>query len=343
MTLLITGGGGFVMSNLAHRWLATHPEDHVVILDNGPLDDALLRFLSPYSDNYTYVRASVLDTAALDKIADDHTITHIVHGATVCLSAPQGPDGHSLANPETEVPATVLEVNIMGAVRVLEMARRMPSLKAFINISSGAVYNDYGPEPAGPMPEEGWVDPPEFYGISKVAAEQITRRYRELFGINAASVRLSGVYGPMDRWRPSRAYQCPPKLAIHHGLAGKPVRINAPEGVGDHLHAADIAVAIASLLEKNGTLDHTVYNVAYGEAVTLEELFAMVKEIIPGLIWEIAAPKDCDFAMDARFKGGRWGAYDISRITNETGWTPRPLQEALRDYADFVKKFGTTA
>lgn len=342
MTLLITGGGGFVMSNLARLWLEEHGGDHVVIVDSGPLDPPLERFLAPVADRLSYVRASVLDRSALDRIASTHDITHVVHAATVTLFAPEAPDGSAVRNPETDAPAKVLEVNIMGTVTMLDWARSLPSLKRFINMSSGAVYHDNGPEPAGPMPEDGWVDPPEFYGISKLSSEMIGRRYAELFGMSVAACRLSGVYGPMDRVRPSRAHYCAPYVFLHRALSGQPIRINAPDAVGDHIHAVDVAKAIISLLDKNAPLQHPVYNIAYGQAVTMGDLLDTIAAIIPGTRWEVADAASCDVVANPTFKGGRWGAYDISRISTETGWRPRPLVDALGDYADFIRTFGVT-
>jgi nucleoside-diphosphate-sugar epimerase len=342
MTLLITGGGGFVMSNLARLWLEQHETDHVVVLDSGPFDPALARFFKPVEARLSYVRASVLDRTALDRISVEHDITHVVHAATVTLFAPEEPDGSYVKHPETDAPAKVLEVNIMGAVTVLEWARHLPRLKRFINLSSGAVYNDYGPEPVGPMPEDGWVDPPEFYGISKLSSELIGKRYARLFGMSVAACRLSGVYGPMDRMRPSRAHYCLPYVVIHRALEGEPVRINALDAVGDHIHALDVCRAITALLDKQGPLCHDVYNIAYGQAVTVKDFLETVAEIVPSIHWQVADPSDCDVIADPVFKGGRWGAYDISRISRETGWRPTPLRDALADYVGFIRSFGVT-
>ncbi|MEM1344523.1 MAG: NAD(P)-dependent oxidoreductase [Pseudomonadota bacterium] len=342
MTLLITGGGGFVMSNLALMWLERHPGARVVVLDAGPKDAALERFWAPVAERLTYIRGSVLDAGLLTEIATTHAPERILHAATVTLFAPETAEGRQIANPETEVPDQVLEVNIMGTVRLLELARTLPGLKCFINLSSGGVYNDYGPEPPGPMPEDGWVDPPEFYGISKYASETIARHYGRQFGFEVCSARLSGVYGPMDRWRPSRAYDCPPKAILHRALAGETIRINATEGVGDHIHAQDVARAMIALLEKETPFEHSVYNVAQGEAVTLGHLLALCAEIVPGLSWEIAPPAACHIVADPRFLGGRWGAYDTTRIRRETGWAPMALPEALADYAGFIRRFGPT-
>ncbi len=342
MTLLITGGGGFIMSNLALLWLEKHPSEEVVILDSGPKDKALQRFWAPVANRLRYFQGNVLDSEIIKQIATTESIDRIVHAATVTLFAPELPNGERVENPEIDSPATVLEVNFMGTVQLLELARKLPQLKCFLNLSSGAVYNDYGPEPPGPMPEEGWVDPPEFYGITKRASEMTATRYGQIFNFKVASCRLSGVYGPMDRWRPSRAYHCPPYVAIHRGLAGKPVRINAPSGVGDHIHSQDVARALISLLEHEGTFSHSIFNIAQGEAITLKQLLEIAQGIVPHLTWEIADPADCDIIMDPTFTGGRWGAYDISRLTQETGWRPRPIATALADYADFVRNFGQT-
>lgn len=343
MALLITGGGGFVMSNLARLWLERHREERVIVLDSGPMDGALSRFLAPVKDRLEYVQASVLDKGALRELAEARDVTRIVHAATITLFAAETPDGRPVGDPETGAPGVMLEVNLGGSINLLELARTLPGLKSFINVSSGAVYNDTGPEPPRPMPEDGWVDPPEFYGIAKLGSELITRRYGELFGIKTASCRLSGVYGPMDRWRPSRAYHCPPYVILHKALGGARLRINAPDAVGDHIHSQDVCRAIMALLEKEGPFGHPVYNIAYGEAVTLRELIGMVSEILPALEWEIAPEEDCDIVADDRFEGGRWGAYDISRIVDETGWRPRPLAEALADYVDFIRRFGATS
>lgn len=344
MTLLITGGGGFVMSNLARMWIEANPCDRVVVLDTGSRDAALGAFWAPVADRIDYVQGSVLDADLLARIGAEHRPDRILHSATVTLFAPQTPDGAIIANPETDAPGTVLEVNIMGTVRLLELARTLSNLKCFVNLSSGGVYNDYGPEPPGPMPEEGWVHPPEFYGISKYSSEMIARQYGAKFGFPVCSCRLSGVYGPMDRWRPSRAYDCPPKAILHRAREGRPVRVSSLESVGDHIHAQDVARAMIALLGKEGGFDHDVYNVAQGEAVTLGTLLEMCRELHPRLTWKVAPPEDCDIvAQDPRFTGGRWGAYDIGRITTETGWSPMPMREALAHYDAFIEDFGTMA
>ncbi|RZA07629.1 MAG: hypothetical protein EOP02_37255 [Proteobacteria bacterium] len=129
---------------------------------------------------------------------------------------------------------------------------------------------------------------------------------------------------------------------MHRAIEGLPIRISAPEAVGDYIHAGDVASAIVALLEKDGPLDHPVYNIALGQSVTLRGLVAEVAAIVPGATWELSDTGQCDIVSDDTHKGGRWGAYDISRISNETGWRPRPLSKALLDYVSFIRTFGVT-
>lgn len=118
--------------------------------------------------------------------------------------------------------------------------------------------------------------------------------------------------------RPRRAHYCMPYVVVHRALKGMPIRINAADAVGDQIHALDVSRAIMTLLDKDGPLDHEVYNIASGGAVSVQHLLETVAEIIPGTQWRVAEPAECDIIANPAFKGGRWGAYDISRISNET-------------------------
>ena len=83
MTLLITGGGGFVMSHLARTWLEADDEARVVVLDASELDAPARRFFAPVADRLDLVRADVLDNHALAPIAESHDIRRIAHGAAI--------------------------------------------------------------------------------------------------------------------------------------------------------------------------------------------------------------------------------------------------------------------
>jgi UDP-glucose 4-epimerase len=335
MTLLVTGGTGFVMSVLARHWLERDPHARAVILDQSPVDAAAARHFAPVADRLT-VAVADLTRPGWEAALGQHKITRIVHGATMTPLS-RGTAAEARRDPETEDPARIMEVNLMGTVNVLDWARRQPGLERFIYVSSGAVYRHNGPDwPGEPLPEDGYVMPLRLYGISKLASELVVNRYAELFRLSAASVRLPSVYGPMDRITASRNFRHVPNKVAHLALAGRPIRVNTLDGVGDYLHAGDAAEAIARLLLAP-QLHHRIYNVASGVATTTGELVAYAAEIVPGTRAEIVAPEEADILQDPALRDGMWGAYEISRIYNEVGWRPRPVRQALHDYIAWIK------
>ena len=228
----------------------------------------------------------------------------------------------------------------MGTVNALEFARRRPEVKRFVYVSSGAVYGEALPgTPDVPVPEDGHVAPVELYGITKRASEQVARRYGEVFGLDVASVRPSGVYGPMDRATPARAVDCVPKKIVAAALAGRPITAKALEAGGDFIHANDVATALAAMLHAPA-LQHAVYNVAYGEFTLIGEMIEIVRRVVPGLRVEVVARADADITYDPRDRLGRWSDYDISRLRDELDWRPRPIAEALPSYVAWMRENG---
>ena len=179
--------------------------------------------------------------------------------------------------------------------------------------------------------------PRRLYGISKLASELITERYGDLFGLSTASVRPSSVYGTMDRVTASRNHRHVPNRIAHMALDGvRCVRVNTLSAVGDYIHAEDLARAVAALL-RAPVLRYSTYNVAQGCATTIGELVDWAAEKAPGFHARITPDEDADILQDASLRDGMWGAYDISRITVETGWKPRPVRDALHAYMDWIE------
>jgi nucleoside-diphosphate-sugar epimerase len=343
MNLLVTGGTGFVMSVLARHWLDAQPDGRVVILDAAPLDAAAQRYFAPVADRLEVVVADVTRPGTWQSALDHAGITHIVHGATITPLS-RGTASEARREPEAENPARIIDVNVMGTVAILEWARAAPGLRRFIYVSSGAVYKHHGPDrPGEPLPEDGYVMPRRLYGISKLASELITERYGDLFGLSTTSVRLSSVYGTMDRVTASRNFRHVPNRLAHMALDGvKQVRVNTVAAVGDYIHAEDVASGIHSLLLAPA-LRYSSYNIAQGSTATIGDMVGWIAERIPGFHAEVTAPEDADILQDPSLSGGMWGAYDISRIHAETGWQPRPLREALFGYMDWIAGERTAA
>jgi UDP-glucose 4-epimerase len=336
MTLLVTGATGFVMSVLARHWLEADPRARLVIVDAASADAMAARYFAPVADRVSVVVADITKPESWRVAVAGHEVTHVVHGATVTPIS-RGTAAEAKREPEAENPGRIVDVNVMGTVAVLDWARGLPGLRRLIYVSSGAVYKHHGPDrPGEPLPEDGYVMPRTLYGVSKLASELITERYGDLFGLSTASVRLSSVYGPMDRATASRNFRHVPNRIAHMAVEGvKRVRVNTPEAVGDYVHAEDVARAIVTLLHAE-RLRYSTYNIAMGYTVTLGQLVGWAAERYPGFHAELAAAAEADIVQDPSRTDGMWGAYDISRISVETGWRPRPARDAFHAYMDWI-------
>ncbi|MBZ9810247.1 NAD(P)-dependent oxidoreductase [Mesorhizobium sp. BR1-1-9] len=335
MTLLVTGGTGFVMSVVARAWLDRDPTARAVILDRSNLDAAAEKHFAPVRDRLIVVSADILDPKTWSAALDGQNISAIVHGATI-TSISRGSASEAKRQPEAEDPARIVDVNLMGTVRMLDWARTRPALKRFVYVSSGSVYRHNGPDWSGePLPEDGYVAPLTLYGISKFASEMVANRYADLFGLSAISVRLASVYGPMDRATESRNFRHVPNRVAHMALAGETIRPNSLESVGDYVTSTDVAAAILALIDAP-RLNYRHYNIGSGGSQTIGDIIGWTRERVPGLKAEVSAGDDANIVQDTSLKGGMWGAYDIARIMRDTGWRPRPGKEAFHAYMDWI-------
>lgn len=335
MTLLVTGGTGFVMSVVARAWLDRDPLARAVILDRSGLDTAAEKHFAPVRDRLTVISADILDPNAWSAALDKQGITAIVHGATITPIS-RGSASEAKRQPEAEDPARIVDVNLMGTIKMLDWARTKPDVKRFVYVSSGSVYRHNGPDwSSEPLPEDGYVAPLTLYGISKFAAEMVTNRYADLFGLSAISVRLASVYGPMDRATESRNFRHVPNRVAHMALAGEMIRPNSLEPVGDYVTSTDVAAAILALIDAP-RLNYRHYNIGSGTSQTIGEIIGWARDRVPGLKAEVTSGEGANIVQDVTLKGGMWGAYDIARILRDTAWRPRPGKEAFHDYMDWI-------
>ena len=189
--IIVTGGAGFVMSNVAHALLASNPAAQVLIVDIYEGDTLAEQFLAAFGSRVAFGFADVRDPRQLRDLGQDFDPTHAVINGAAVTHQPRL---------EVEQPSIYAEVNIMGTVNLLDWARGLPRLERFVHVSTGGVYGAPSPRsPLGSQPEDGPFDPPELYAVSKFAAELFVRRYRELFSLGTVRVRLADVFGPMER------------------------------------------------------------------------------------------------------------------------------------------------
>ena len=336
MTLLVTGGGGFVMSNLVKRWLLDHPAERAIVVDTLGYDANLARFFGALGSRIDWETGDILDPILWKRLASNTNIDYLVHGAAA-TSIRRQMHTAAPAQPGLAGARHSISTNIDGTLNVLEFATSLSNLKRMVHVSSGSVYAQNGPSDRA-LRENEFVMPEGLYGISKFSGEAFCRFCAEEFKVPACVIRLSGVYGPMDRVTPTRDVHCAPKIIAQSASTGEPLRVRSLDAVGDFINAEDVGRAIIGLLV-SCSLKHDVYNVASGQVNTIGELVEIAREKRPGLKVRETDSLPLDIDYDPTQVLGRWGAYDISRIRQETGWTPRPLREAFHSYMDWLDSF----
>ncbi len=332
-SVVITGGAGLVGSNVARACLAADPECTVHVLDLAPPHPMVTEYVTAgdadASARLRYAALDLTQPGALEAaVPDSGAVTHVVHAAAFC-HVPEW---------ERSQPERFFAVNVDGTRRVLEWARELPALKRLVHVSSGGVYGDptawSTPEP---QDEDGPFNPPEIYAISKLAGEQLARRWGELFDLDVRVVRLSAVFGPMERVTAGRSLMSLP-YAIARALGrDTPLVISARtlQAGGDWLSGVDAAGAVVGLLE--GRLTHRAYNIAFGHFTPAQELLDVARELAPKLRCTVvddaaAVTPEVGIDMDPDNRLARWNAYAIARVQQDTGWAPRPLGQQLAEY-----------
>ena len=332
-TLLVTGATGFVMSHLVRQWLERDAHSKVLAIDAAPPDAEAERFFSAVVDRIQFHQADILDETLWRSLGQREDVGWVVHGATV-TSIDRLVHAEGRGRPGLRGARNSISVNIDGALNVLQWAAALPRLSRLVNVSSGSVYASRGPDP---LPEAGFVAPAGIYAITKHVAELFTDYAAKHLGLPAVSVRLSGVFGPMDRETPSREVRAAPRVIAELGLARRPVRVRSLAAAGDFIHAGDVAAAIVALLDA-AKLRHSVYNIAAGELKSVRDLIDAFQKSIPSLRFkEVGDNGPADVNQDPGLRRGRFGAYDISRIREDTGWAPRSLSESVEDYVRWLK------
>jgi dTDP-glucose 4,6-dehydratase len=245
VNVLVTGGAGFIGSNFVRYALATHADWRVTTLDKLTYAGRLENLSGVLDDpRHTFVKGDIADAAVAAPLIADAEI--VVHFAA-----------------ETHVDRSLLDAgefittDVFGTFVLLEAARRHPSLKRFIQISTDEVY---GSVAEGSSRETDELRPRNPYSASKAGADRLAYSYWATYGVPVVITRASNNYGPN---------QFPEKvipLFITNALEGLPLPLYG-DGLNerDWLHVADHCRAIDRLIEHGRPGE--VYNVGGGNGI----------------------------------------------------------------------------
>ena len=320
MATLITGGTGFVGSNIA-RALAEGGH-RVVSMDIAPPDEMVRKYLKPWDKQVTWIQGDILNPKVLEEIATSHELEKIVHAAAYTGNR---------EGIEKSDSRRMLDINIGGTINMLDLARRL-EVQRFLYVSSGGVYA-VQPSSEEPLREDMRLYPSRFYDIGKYACEMLARRYGDLHGFDTVSVRPSSQYGPMERASDYRATMSLVYSWTRSAVRGEPIDLSRTSADRDFIYVLDTARAIRAILDAPSR-EHDVYNVAKGHRVTREEMMEAMKKAHPGVTF-----------MESNLSPGPTtdrGPVDISRL-KELGYTPEyDIESGLREYIAWRKELPFT-
>lgn len=259
MKILVTGAAGFIGSHLLER-LKSLGHD-VFGVDN---------FNEYYSPELKKLNAADLKEKDIEVTTADlatQDLTEIVKDAEVIFHLAAQP-GISATTPFE----TYMQNNIVATHNLLEAVKNSPSLKMFVNIATSSVYGAHATDDENTAPK-----PTSYYGVTKLAAEQLVLAYFRDKNLPACSVRPFSVYG--ERERPEKLY---PKLI--HSILDPNYKLPFYEGSESHLrsytYVGDIVDGFVLILNNLEKCKGEIFNFGIDSTITTGEGIKIVEEIM---------------------------------------------------------------
>ena len=313
MRILVTGGAGFIGSNLAEYLLENEKVELVRVLDN--LSTSSTKNIEPFEKNsrFEFIQADIRDYAACLKACSG--IDLVSHQAAL------GSVPRSINDP-----LTTNEVNITGTLNIFTAAKEK-GIKRVVYAASSSTYGDH---PGLPKEEDKIGSPLSPYAVTKYVNELYAKVYASVYGLELIGLRYFNVFGPKQN--PAGPYAAVIPLFIKAVLDNEPPTIN-----GDGEHSRDFTYVANAVLANccalfSGNIEavNQVYNIAVGERTSLNELFEMIKEVAGSDL----APK-----YGPERKGDvKHSLADISKAKRLLGYSPAvSVKEGLKETFEWYR------
>ncbi len=314
MTILVTGGAGFIGSNFVLDWLARHDEP-IVNLDKLTYAGNLKNLAAVQDDpRHHFVRGDIGDSTLVTRLLHDYRVRAVLNFAA------ESHVDRSIAGP-----AAFIGTNVAATFHLLEAVRSYWSgleneeraSFRFLHVSTDEVYGSLAPD-APAFDEQHRYAPSSPYSASKAASDHLVHAWHHTYGLPVLITNCSNNYGP---------FHFPEKLiplVIHNALAGKPLPVYGDgRQVRDWLYVLDHCSAIRRVLEA-GKPGET-YNVGgcneMANIDVVHTVCAILDEVRP-------RPDGLPYAAQVSFVRDRPGhdrryAVDAAKLERELGWRPR--------------------
>jgi len=312
MTILVTGGAGFIGSNFVLDWLRASDEP-VINLDALTYAGNLENLAALEGDaRHVFVKGDICDRALVDSLLAKHRPRAIVHFAA-----------ESHVDRSIHGPGAFMKTNVEGTFTLLEAARAYwGTLEAdakaawrFHHVSTDEVYGSLKPNDP-PFSEDHPYEPNSPYSASKAASDHLVRAWHHTYGLPVVTTNCSNNYGP---------YHFPEKLIplmIVNALAGKPLPVYGDgQQIRDWLYVTDHCSGIRAVLA-GGRLGET-YNIGgWNEKANID-----IVRTVCALLDELKPSPDGPYERLITYVKDRPGhdrryAIDARKIERELGWRP---------------------
>ena len=313
MHVLVTGGAGFIGSNLVGRLLEDKRISIVSVLDN--LATGLQQNINELSGNkkFRFVEGDIRDfETCLQACEGVDVISH---------QAALGSVPRSISDP-----LTTNNVNITGTLNIFTAAKEK-NVKRVVYAASSSTYGDH---PGLPKVEDQIGKPLSPYAVTKYVNELYAQVYANLYKLELIGLRYFNIFGP--RQNPKGPYAAVIPLFLKALLENKPPVIN-----GDGAHSRDftfvdnaVQANIAAMFTDNAKAVNQVYNIACGQQTSLLELFNALKQQAKSSLDPVFGPE--------RAGDVKHSLADISKAKNLLGYSPSvSVQEGLKTTFDWYK------
>ena len=304
MKILITGGAGFIASQIAEAYLAA---GHAVTI----VDNLSTGRKANIPQGATFVEADIRDAAAMNKLFSSTSFDLMSHHAA------QMDVRKSVADPVYDA-----SVNVLGVLTLLQECVRIGVKHVVFASSGGAIYGEQDFFPADETHPTRPISP---YGVAKLTTEQYLFYYYAVFGLNAVCLRYANIYGP--RQNPEGEAGVVAIFANRMFAGQEPVINGEGKQTRDYVFVGDVVRANVAAVGKTG---FHIYNVGTGRETDVNHLFRVIRD---------AVGSTCPEQHGEAKKGEQLrSVLSHERIKKELGWTPSvTLEEGLARTVDHFR------
>lgn len=327
--VLVTGGNGSVGLNVVHA-LLEHGDSVVSMSRSHMWEPAYKEFSGLAKDGAFFKEAlgDVTDEARITEIIKENNVNYVIGCAALTPDLEQ----------ERANPKKVFEVNLLGAMTVMDAARKN-GIKRFIQVGSNTTF---GANTAGDKPlvdGECEFDPRVCYAISKFAVERVAMRYRELFpDFEVVVCRLGDCWGPYEHRTPVRpcpilAYQIA-RCAVH----GEKALVQSDLAHNWTYHPELAREIMAVLYAPYGNLKYSVYNVSSNTRFPVSEFCEVLKKEFPGFEYEFVGYEKANCQSYDANNPTILAPFPCNRLMEDTGYSLKWDKEgAIKHYISWIK------